>query len=382
MPMPSLKKIFSPRALFESRFWALLVKETRQLLTNRQLLFLLLFPPTIQLCLYGLVLSPNVKYLRLGVVDHAKVPASRELIAALTENKIFIVKHYLDSQQALGRMVENGQLNAGMVIPPDFNRRLKNKKSTDIQFFLDGVDAYSAGISASYISQILYNYNQQYLINAQPPRVQTQVIYLYNPGLLGSWFFIPGVMGVLMTFTSSQASSVESIREKDTGTLEQLLMTPASSEEIILAKVLPLFVLLMGSVLVALNVAHWIFSVPIRGNVFLYLFLAAVYILICIGIGLFLATVSKNKQQVILTGFFINLPIIQLSGALSPIESMPVFFHYFTLINPLSHFIITIRGILLKGVGLEILWPHVLTLIIFAIVIMAISVRRYRTQLG
>jgi len=365
-----------------SRFFALARKEITQLLRNKQLLFLLVFPPTIQLCLYGLILSPDVKNVKLGVVDQANILASRELIAALTENNVFIIKYYVNSQKKLGELVQNGKISAGIIIPSEFSRDLHRDKSATIQIIIDGVDAYTAGIASAYISQILLVYNQRMFSYNYNIPISPQVIFLYNQGLKSSWFFVLGVMGLVLTFTSSIASSVESIREKDTGTLEQLLMTPASSLEILLAKILPLFILLMGTVATSLIVATVLFQIPFRGSLLLFLILSSIYLIIGISIGLLVGTISQTKQQAILTGFFVNLPMVILSGAVTPIESMPAFFRYMTFINPLSHFITIIRGVILKGVGFKILWINVLALVIFAIILLTISAQRYRSQLS
>ncbi len=370
------------KALFDSRFWALVRKEVNQILRSKQLLVLLIIPPTVQLLVYGFALNPDVHYLPLGVVDYANVPASRELVAVLTENKIFIAETYPATERELGQLVEAGQLTAGIVIPPDFQRDLTVGRTAEIQVFIDGVDANTAGIASGYISQIVRQYNRQLAANSTTPPVTTQVVFLYNPGLTSSWFFVPGVMGVVLTLIASLVSAVTVVREKDTGTLEQLLMTPAAAWEILLAKIVPLFVLLNGDVLLALTLGRGVFGVPFRGSFLLFMALSGLYLFVGISVGIMLATISKSQQQVVLTAFFINLPMIQTSGAIAPIETMPLFFRVVSLINPLRHYIAIVRGILLKGVGLEVLWMHALALAAIAILLMGISVNKFRSQLS
>ena len=366
---------------FNSRFWALVLKEVNQILRNRQLLVLLLVPPTIQLLIYGYALNPDVHNLKLGVVDYARVEASRELISALTENRTFIVDSYPSSERELSQQVETGQLTAGIVIPPNFHRQLGKGEPAEIQVLIDGVDANTAGIASGYINQILRQYSRQ-VVTTQLPLVKPEVIFLYNPGLTSSWFFVPGVMGLVLTLIGSLVSAVTVVREKDTGTLEQLLMTPAEAWEILLAKIVPLFVLLMGDVLLALALGRLVFNVPFRGSLPLYLVLSGLYVFVGIGVGIMLATISRSQQQVILTSFFINLPMIQTSGAIAPIETMPMFFQIVSLVNPLRHYIAIIRGILLKGVGLEVLWGHALALTVLAILLLTISSYKFRSQLS
>ena len=364
-----------------SRFKALVKKEISQLFRNRAFLFFITFPPTIQLCLYGFVLSPNVEHIKLGIVDYAKTFSSRELISTLTANKIFIANSYIENQKELGKLVQEGKISAGLVIPSNFTRDLRRDKTVRIQFFLDGVDAYTSGIASSYIAQIVNQYNLELLPAKVTPVVEPQIVFLYNKGLINSWFFVFGVMGMIMTFTTSLSAASESIREKETGTLEQLLMTPASSIEILLAKIIPMFVLFMGVVLTCLTVAKLIFGIPLRGNILLFLVLSALYVIIGISIGLLIGTFSRNNQQAILIGIFINLPMVILSGAITPVESMPAFFRYFTLFNPLTHYISIIKGILMKGVGLEVLGFHSLALVVFAVVLLSISSYKFRSQL-
>ncbi|MBW4521416.1 MAG: ABC transporter permease [Scytolyngbya sp. HA4215-MV1] len=370
------------RRLLESRFWALVIKEISQILRNKQLIFLLLFPPTVQLLIFGFALNPDVQNLKLGVIDYANTYESRELIAAFTENGIFRVADYSFSQEGLGQQVRLGKITAGLVIPPEFERDLDQDKTAEVQVLVDGVDANTAGIASGYINQIINRFSRKLANDAVTPPIQTQSVFLYNPGLLSSWFLVPGVMGLVLTLTSSLVSSTTVVREKDSGTLEQLLMTPAEAWEILLAKIVPLFVLLLGDVLLALSLARLVFRIPFRGSFVLFMGLAGLYICVGIGIGIMLATIARNQQQVVLTSFFINLPMIQLSGAIAPIESMPEIFQHLSFLNPLRHFVAIIRGILLKGAGLGELWLNVLALAIFAIVLLGVSANRFRSQLS
>ncbi|HBE20970.1 MAG TPA: ABC transporter permease [Cyanobacteria bacterium UBA11149] len=367
---------------FNSRLWALILKEINQILRNKQLVLLLTFPPTIQLLIYGFALNPDVHDLKLGIVDYAKTYESREMVSALTENRIFIPKQYLSNERDLGEQVRQGKLTAGLVIPPEFKRNLSENKTAEVQVMVDGVDANTAGIATGYINQIISQFSRQLAENPVPPLINPQTIFLYNPGLKSSWFFVPGMMGVVLTLISSLVSSLTVVSEKDSGTLEQLLMTPAEAWEILLAKIVPLFVMIMGDVFLALTVGRLVFGVPFRGNFVLFLGLSGLYVFVGIGIGIMLATLCATQQQVMLTSFFVNLPLIQLSGAIAPIETMPIFFKYLSLMNPLRHYVAIVRGILLKGIGLDVLWPHAIALLLFAIVLLSVSINRFRSQLS
>jgi ABC-2 type transport system permease protein len=371
------------RRLLGSRFLALLRKEVQEILRDRQLIKLLLIPPTLQLLVYGFALNPDVRFLPLGVVDHAQVAASRELVSALTGNQVFLDVARPRSERELARLVERGELTVGLVIPPTFRRDLAGGYSAPVQVFIDGVDANSAGLASGYIRQILRRFRPEgSATTARPPPVTAAVRFLYNPGLRSSWFFVPGVMGLVLTLIASLVSAVALVREKDTGTLEQLLMTPAGTWEILLAKIAPLFVLLQVDVALALVLGRTVFGLPFRGDLPVFLVLSGLYLFVGIGIGTLLATVCRSQQQVLLTAFFINLPLVQTSGAIAPIESMPVFFRTVSLLNPLRHYITIVRGMQLKGVGLEALWPHALALALMALALMTFSVSRFRRQLG
>ncbi len=370
------------KRLLNSRFWTLAIKETNQILRSRESLVLLIIPPTLQLLVYGFALNPDVHYLKMGIVDYANTYESRELVSALTENRVFVAEQYLPNERELDQRVRQGKLTAGLVIPPEFKRNLAEEKTAEVQVLVDAVDANTAGIANGYITQIISQYSRQLEPTRTTALVTPQTTFLYNPGLTSSWFFVPGVLGIVLTLISSLVSSVTVVREKDTGTLEQLLMTPAEAWEILLAKIVPLFVLLMGDVLLALTVGRLVFGVPFRGSLLLFLSLSALYLFVGIGIGIMLATVCRTQQQVVLTSFFVNLPLIQLSGAIAPIESMPVALKYLALLNPLRHYVAIVRGMLLKGVGLEVLWPNAIALLLFATVLLSISINRFRSQLS
>lgn len=367
--------------LLDSRLWPLILKEIRQILKNKQIIFLLLFPPTVQLLVFGLALNPDVNHLSLGVVDYSNSADSREFVATLVANDVFEMESYAVRESDLAQQVRTGKISTGLVIPPDFEQNLAAGKPTDVQVLIDGVDANTAGIAAGYMNQLVNRYGRT-LNDMDEQPVDIQVRFLYNPGLLSSWFFVPGVIGVVLTLTGSLVSSSTVIREKDVGTLEQLLMTPAAGWEILTAKIVPLFVLLMGDVLLASALGRVVFHLPFRGNYGLFLALSGVYVFVCIGIGILLATLSRNQQQVILTSFFFNVPLIQLSGAIAPIESMPTFFRVLSFFDPLRHYVTIARSLILKGVGFDVLFPEIAALTTFAVVLLGVSISQFRKQLS
>lgn len=362
-------------------------KELQQIFRDKQLMFLLFFMPILQIFIYGFALSPEVEHLRLGVIDQSNGIISRDLTADLLVNGVFDLCPSGGTASTLSRRVQDGKLDAGVIIPPDMERLVKANRTARVQVLLDGVDANTAGIANGYINQIVNSANRQLAISAnrtgQVPVqvVSPQISFAYNPGLISSWFFVPGVIALVLNLVSTLVSSAALVREKDSGTLEQLLMTPVNSHQILLAKVVPLSMLLMLTVFVALGVATLVFQVPFRGNFLLFLFVSFMAILVGISIGIALAAYSQNQRQSLLTSFFINLPVIQLSGAIAPLESMPEFFQWLSILDPLRYYVTCVRCIVLKGVGLEEIWPNVLALAAYAFVLLALSSSRFRKQL-
>lgn len=362
---------------------ALVRKELRQIMRDRQLIFLLFFMPLLQICLYGFALSPEVEHLRLGVVDDAGSPAGRRIVAALVENGVFDLLASGGTDAGLSSKVRDGKLDAGLVIPPELERNLKAGRKTFIQVMLDGVDANTAGIAGGYVSQIFAAFNRDEQTGSQKSKelIEPQISFAYNPGLISSWFFVPGVIALVLNLVSTLVSSAAVVREKDSGTLEQLLMTPVSSLQILLAKIIPLSILLMGTVTFSLLIAIVLFHVPFRGNVGLFLFCSFLSVLVGISLGIALAAFSENQRQSLLTSFFINLPIIQLSGAIAPLESMPDFFRNLSYLDPLRYYVKCVRAIMLRGAGMEAIWPDALALAVYALVLLTLSTSKFGRQL-
>ena len=359
-------------------------KELRQILRDKQLLFLLVGFPIMQITLYSLALDPQVRHLRLGVVDFANSPTSRNLIASFLQTEVFDFQPAGKTQKELALKVRDGKLDAGVIILPDFDRQIKSGRVASVQVLFDGVDANSSGIASGYISRTISAFNLQYTTGQQnPPQlVEPKISFAYNPGLEAKWFFVPGVIALVLTLASTMVSSAALVREKDLGTLEQLLMTPVNSLQILIAKFVPLSMVLMVNILVSLFISIFVFQIPFRGSIILFLFVSFLAILLGISTGAALAAFSANQRQSLLTSFFINLPVIQLSGAIAPLEGMPPFWRSLSAFDPLRYYITCVRAIMLKGSGLAEIWPDVLALSLFAIVILSISASRFRKQLA
>jgi ABC-2 type transport system permease protein len=365
--------------IFSWRRWLVLArKEFVQILGNRQVLFILIFPPIVQVTLLGYALNPLIKQLSFAVGDESKSPASRQLVDAFTANGVFVPQRIGDDTTSVYRAVQSGTVDAGLVIPADYARSLARGAPGDVQLVFDGVNSYAANLGSGYASLIVQRFNAR---GAPAPALAPQITFAYNPGLVTAWFFIPGLLGAILMITGILASASASVREKDEGTLEQLLMTPASSLEVLLAKIGPLFVLFVVALLASLTVSRLVFELPFRGDFPLLLGISSIYIVAAISIGILISTFVATQQQAVLISIFTALPLMMLSGAFAPIESMPPIWQTLSLINPLRHYITILRDIVLKGAGLDVIWPIVLALVAFAIVAIWISATRYRSQL-
>ncbi|HUJ20281.1 MAG TPA: ABC transporter permease [Bryobacteraceae bacterium] len=382
--------------LLPGRVRALMRKEFNQIRRDKRLAFSLILPPAIQLLVFGFALDASVSNLRLGVVDDSRTPESRELVAALTESKSFRSAGTYLSVNDLGAAIGRGDLDAGLAIPYTFARDLQRGGGASVQFLLNAVNANTAAIGQGYAEGVIQSYNRTLagegihlriqpvagLPAAERGQVSMRTAFLYNPGLVSAWFIVTGTFGVLLILNGSLVASAAMVKEREMGTVEQLLMTPASTGEIIIAKITPLFVLLMMMVLFATGLMKAVFDVPIRGSLLLVLAGAALCVLSGIGIGTFIATFTKSAQQAQLTSFFINPPVASLSGALTPVEAMPRWLQPWTLLNPVRHFAIITRGVLVRGSGLDVLWPNFLVLAAFTALLVSLSVWRFRKQLG
>ncbi|GAB4457159.1 MAG: ABC transporter permease [Armatimonadaceae bacterium] len=369
-----------------ARLLALIVKELRQIRRNRPLLISLIIPPTVQIIIFGFALNPSVNHLRLGVVDSSRTVESRNLIAAFTANDTFTVAaNYLQGTE-MEAALNRGDLDAALVIPPDFARKRQQGSPASVQILINAINAINANtanIAQGYAGRIVAAYNNDATVSRRTTSpVQATVSLLYNPGLENSWFIITGTFGILLILNGSLVAASSTIREKENGTLEQLLMTPAGTTEIIIAKMTPLFFLLMMDIFIVLGVGWLVFGVPINGNLGLLLLAGALCVLTGIGIGTTIATFTRTGLQAQMLTFFVNPPLALLSGATTPLEGMPEWLQPLTLFNPVRHFAYIARSIMIKGSGLEAVGSSMLALALFALVLLFISVRRFRSQLA
>ena len=367
------------------RFWPLFMKELNELRRNRRLVGMMLVPPTLNLILLGFAMNPEVTNLRLGVVDESRTAESRELISAFSESRSFVSSGYYRSVAELSEALSGGELDAGIVIPPDFATKRTRRETAEVQFLVDSVNSNTAGIAGGYAARVVGALNEKILLSratVEPVRTSSKVSLLYNPGLENSWFIVTGMIGMLLVMLGALVASASMVKEKEVGTVEQLLMTPAGSAEIILAKMAPIFVLLSADIGISALVGNLVFGLPIRGSFALLYVAGMLCVLSGIGIGTIIATFTRSQQQAQLMSFFVNPPLSMLSGATTPIEAMPKWMQPLTDMNPVKHFAVLARGVMLKGVGLDVLYVNFVALLVFTILLVGISAWRFRKQLN
>jgi ABC-2 type transport system permease protein len=384
------------QSLLSHRLRAVLRKEFAQIRRDRRLAMSLIVPPTLQLLLFSLVLNATVSNLKLGIIDDSRTPESRGLTSTLTESKSFRLAGYYYSVDKLGDAISRGDVDAGVVIPSTYAKDLQRGNSATVQLLLNAMNANTAAIAQGYAEGVIQTYNRDLTQNGLHARfLQIPVndithrgvarlsgAYLYNPGLVGSWFVVTGILGLLLILNGSIVAATSMVKEREAGTIEQLLMSPAGTYEIIIAKIAPLFFLLFLMILFSLAVIKVAFDVPFHGGVTVLLLGAALCVLSGIGVGTVIATFTHSAYQAQLTSFFVNPLLTTASGAITPAEAIPGWLQPLVRINPIRHFSVIARSSMIKGSGLDTLWPDFLILSIFTLIMVSASVWRFRKQLS
>ena len=376
--------------MFE-RIHRMLVKEFIQALRDPRMKFFLFAVPFLELLVFGYAVTTDVRDVPTAIYDLDNTPQSRELIARFVGSGCFRVVETIDTDARAQQLLDRSAVRAVLRINGGFAGDLLAGRTAHAQLLLDGTDSNTAGIVLGYSSRIAADYSRSVLIDrfvrlqgaAQfPTPVELRSRAWFNENLESRNFFVPGVIAVLITLITIMLTSMAIVREKEIGTMEQILVTPITPIQFILGKTIPfgligivdLFIILIGGV-------FW-FGVPIRGSLPLLLAATIVYLMTTLGIGLLISTVSRTQQQAMMTVFFFFFPAILLSGFIFPIANMPPLIQYVTYLDPLRYFLVIVRGIFLKGIGLSVLWPQVLALLIMGVFTLALATTRFRKTLS
>jgi len=372
-----------------SRLFSIIRKEFIQIMRDPRTLILIIVMPMLQLFLLGYAATTDVKNISLAVWDQSQSTQSRALLDAFRAANYFSIDYSVYSVTEYKALIESGKIRAALIIPPDYEQRLIEGKA-QVSLVLDGSDATVGGTALSTAKLIGQSYATKVLTEqaaltgrsssfTPPLDVRTQV--WYNPDLIAAYFNVPGVIGMILYFITTLLTASSIVRERERGTIEQLIVTPIRSWELVVGKILPYTILAFVDIIEVLIIGHWWFKVPIRGDLGLIFALSGLFILSGLGIGLFASTIANTQQEAFITVMVTMLPSIFLSGFFFPIEAMPKFLQYVSALIPLRYYLVIIRALLLKGVGVEALQSPILALTIFSVVIMGVAAARFRKRL-
>jgi ABC-2 type transport system permease protein len=363
-------------------------KELLELKQDPRLFSIVILAPIVQLTVLGYAATTDVNDIPIAIVDTDRSSASRELVQRFEASANFKIAGMLGSTDEIDPYLDRGEAWMALSIPPDFGNQVASAGQTTLQIVADGTDANSTGVAMGYAQTLIAGYVQDVIAEMAPGApagglVRSEIQVWFNPRLESRDFMIPGIVALLLLVITTNLSAMAIVREKEIGTLEQLNVTPLARWELITGKLLPYALIGIIDVVLVLIVAVWWFEVPLLGSVPLLFGMCLIYLLTTLGLGLFVSTISRTQQQAMMTAiFFFLMPMLYLSGFIFPIENMPAWIQPLTYLIPLRYFLVILRGIFLKGVGLEILWPQAAALLAWGLAVLALAILRSSKRLA
>ena len=369
------------------RLRVLVWKEFLELRLNPRLFGLVIVAPIIQLTLLGYAATTDIRDIPIVVADGDRSSASRQLVHRFDATRNFTVIATVNTVSEIEPYLEAGRAWLALVIPPRFGSAIDSGRVPTVQVAADGTDSNSTTIALGYATALIGEYGREHQGRLTPAStdgaIDARIRVWFNPQLESRHFMIPGVLALVLLVVTANLAAMAIVREKEVGTLEQLNVTPLRRWELVAGKLLPYGLIGMVDVLLVVAVAVFWFEVPLRGSFALLLGLSLIYVLCTLGLGLFVSTISETQQQAMMTAvFFFLMPMIYLSGFIFPIENMPAVIEAVTYLVPLRYFLVIVRGIFLKGVGMDVLWPQVAALSAWGLVVLSLAVMRSRKTLN
>lgn len=362
---------------------AIAYKEFLHIVRDRRTIMLIVMMPLIQLMIYGYAINMDVKHLATVVHDEDRTYLSRRLIDAFQSSGYFDAVNMVDSHRELYRSLDLGKAKAGLLIPPGFARDVLSGRGANVQLLIDGTDSTPANVAMNSSQAIVSNFMQKEgLTPLKVLPVDFRPRLWYNPDLKSSFFMVPGLIGFLLQMIIPMITATAIVREKERGNIEQLLVTPIKSFELMIGKLIPYIGIGLMIAVTIILAARFMFHIPIRGNPLTLLGLTFLFLTVCLGIGLLASTVADNQQQATQMIMFFIAPSILLSGFIFPRETMPHFVYLLGYFIPLTYFVIIVRGIILKGLGLFDLLDQVIPLLILSVLILWMSIRRFHKRVS
>jgi len=361
-------------------------KEFIQLFRDKRSRPILVIAPLVQLLVFGYVVNYDIKDIRVALIDQSRTRESRMMNDAFIANKIFRITDLPGSPRELEELLLTGKVDLGIKIPPDFSSRIRRGETAEVQILADGSMSNMASVRISYTVMVLDRLNTElikelYGRELKYGKIDSRIRTWYNPNLDSQNFFVPGIVAFVVMLISLLMTSIAIIKERENGTMEQLIVTPLKPIELIIGKTIPYTIISLAQMVMVMLFALFWFEVPLAGSIPELFLATCLFLLSTLGVGLFISTVSKTQQQAMMTTFFFILPFFMLSGFVFPIANMPIVVQWLTYLNPLRYFLVIIRGIFLKGVGLHILWPQYAALTILGVAVFAGAVGRFRKRL-
>ncbi len=363
------------------RIRAIIRKEFLHIIHDPRTLFLVIMMPVVQLIMFGYALNLDIQQVNMAVIDYSKSLASRNFVQYFSSSKFFHPFFVNRNPSQVETLFKERKAKVAVIIPADFNRELKRKFRVPIQFLIDASDANAATLIQNYCNQVVMNYNRDSGNKLQLPFDLRNTVY-FNPNFKSSYFFVPGLIAMILIMITSLLTSVAIAREKETGTMEQILVSPVRSYEIILGKVLPYILLSFLDAALILSIGIFLFKIPFIGSLLLLLILSLLYIILSLSLGVLISTIANSQQVALMIAMTATvLPTMMLSGLIFPIASMPRLLQYFTYIVPARFYLLIVRGIVLKGsTFVQLIIPTVI-LVFMTIFLLTISVKKFMTTL-
>ena len=369
------------------RLKQMLRKEFIQVFRNKKMRAIVFVMPVIQSLIFGYAVTTDVKDVKTAIYDQAATPESRDLSDRFTRSGYFTVTKILRSDREIDDILNSGTAAAIIKIPPDYSRRIAAGDTAFVQIIVDGTDSNTAGLILNYAGSIVQKDAIQILEQRSGAAgrkigVELATRAWFNENLTSRNFYVPGVIAAIVMLVTLLLTSMSVVREKEMGTMEQIVVTPITPAEFILGKTMPSIILGFANMLFITLISIFWFDIPVRGNIMTLTVANGAYLMTTIGIGLAISTLSETQQQAMMSTFFFYLPAVLLSGFMFPIANMPPVVQVITYLNPLRHFLVIIRGVFLKGLGFAILWPQILALFIIGLLVLSLAVRKFSKNIG
>ena len=368
------------------RIISIVIKEFIQLRRERRTVAMIVVIPVIQMSIFGYALSTDVKNVSMVVWDASNSVESRQLIESFSQTEFFSVNYYATDYDDITGDIESGDARVALVIPPEYSDHLHRGETAPLQFFTDGSEP-TTGIQALANANLIVQARGAELMRqarlseiALPISLQPRI--WYNPAMQSSIFYLPGLVGLILQMLTVLLTAFAIVRERENGTIEQLNVTPLRRGELIVGKLIPYIIIAYAQVILVLATAVVVFNMPVRGNLLLLLSLTSLFLMFSLGIGLFISTISRTQFQAMQASFMILLPSILLSGFIFPVESMPKLAQWISAILPLTYYLRIVRGIVVKGIGMEYLWQDTVILAAMGIFTLIIASSRLRKTLA